>query len=194
MEPAPANSGEHDTVELTAELIADSVMPWDPVISPDGRWVAYVVAPIGAQKDKRRADLWVAAIDASTAPRRFTHGGARVARPRWAADSAAVFFLRDDQLHRIRLDGGEATALTSWGASPLSYASRVRTPVLIVHGEKDSNVPVGQAVNFHRAISQFSAGHELVIYPREGHGFTERDHQIDVMRRSRAWFDRWLPG
>jgi dipeptidyl aminopeptidase/acylaminoacyl peptidase len=76
--------------------------------------------------------------------------------------------------------------------SPLSYASRVRTPVLIVHGEKDTNVPVGQAVNFHRAISQFSTGHELAIYPREGHGFKERDHQLDLLRRSRAWFDRWL--
>ena len=107
MEPAAADSGEHGTIELTAELIADGVMPSDPVISPDGRWVAC-------------------------------------------------------------------------------------TPVLIVHGEKDTNVPVGQAVNFHRAISQFSTGHELVIYPREGHGFKERDHQLDLLRRSRAWFDRWL--
>jgi dipeptidyl aminopeptidase/acylaminoacyl peptidase len=76
--------------------------------------------------------------------------------------------------------------------SPLSYASHVRTPVLIVHGEEDTNVPVGQGVNFHRAISQFSTGHELVIYPREGHGLKERNHQLDLLRRSRAWFDRWL--
>ena len=76
--------------------------------------------------------------------------------------------------------------------SPLSYASHVRTPVLVMHGEEDTNVPVGQGVNFHRAISQFSTGHELVIYPREGHGFKERDHQLDLLRRSRAWFDRWL--
>jgi dipeptidyl aminopeptidase/acylaminoacyl peptidase len=121
MEPAAADSGERATIELTAELIADGSVPSDPVISPDGRWVAYIVAPIGAQKDKRFADLWVAATDASTAPRRFTHGGARVARPRWAADSAAVFFLRDDQLHKIKLDGGEATALTSWGTAIAGY-------------------------------------------------------------------------
>ena len=76
MEAAAADSGEHVTIELTAELIADGAAPSDPVISPDGRWVAYVVAPIGAQKGMRRADLWVAATDASTAPRRFTHGGA----------------------------------------------------------------------------------------------------------------------
>ena len=121
MEPAAADSAGHGTMELTPELIADAAMPSGPVISPDGRWVAYVVASNGAQKDKRRAGLWVAATDASTAPRRFTHGGARVSRPRWSADSAVVFFLRGGQLHTIRLDGGEAMPLTSGGASISGY-------------------------------------------------------------------------
>jgi dipeptidyl aminopeptidase/acylaminoacyl peptidase len=76
--------------------------------------------------------------------------------------------------------------------SPISFASRVRTPVLIVHGEDDTNVPLGQAIYFHRALSRFGATHEFVIYPREGHGFVERNHQLDLLRRTRAWFDRWL--
>src|ERR1700685_4087493 len=33
--------------ELTAELIVDGAVPQQPVISPDGRWVAYAVAPVG---------------------------------------------------------------------------------------------------------------------------------------------------
>ena len=76
--------------------------------------------------------------------------------------------------------------------SPISFASKVRTPVLIVHGEDDTNVAVGQAIYFHRALSWFEAEHELVIYPREGHGFVERNHQLDLLGRTRAWFDRWL--
>jgi len=76
--------------------------------------------------------------------------------------------------------------------SPISFASRIRTPVLIVHGEDDTNVPVSQAIYFHRALSWYGAEHELVIYPREGHGFAERNHQLDLLRRTRAWFDRWL--
>ena len=76
--------------------------------------------------------------------------------------------------------------------SPVSFASKVRTPVLIVHGEDDTNVPLSQAIFFHRALSQFGAEHELVVYPREGHGLTERNHQLDLLRRTRAWFDRWL--
>ena len=77
--------------------------------------------------------------------------------------------------------------------SPISYAANIRTPVLIVHGQDDTNVPVGQAVYFHRALSRFGVEHELIIYPREGHPITERQHQADLLRRIRAWFDRWLP-
>ena len=76
--------------------------------------------------------------------------------------------------------------------SPVSFAGRVRTPVLILHGAEDTNVPLGQAVYFHRALRHFGAEHEFVIYPREGHSIRERNHQLDVLRRTRAWFDRWL--
>jgi dipeptidyl aminopeptidase/acylaminoacyl peptidase len=76
--------------------------------------------------------------------------------------------------------------------SPISYAAKVATPVLILHGEDDTNVPVGQATYFHRALTQFSAEHELVIYPRENHSFTGRAHQADVLERVRSWFTHWL--
>jgi dipeptidyl aminopeptidase/acylaminoacyl peptidase len=76
--------------------------------------------------------------------------------------------------------------------SPISFASKVHTPVLIAHGEDDTNVPLGQAIYFHRALSRYGAEHELVIYPREGHGLAERNHQRDLLLRTRAWFDRWL--
>ncbi|MGF1425598.1 S9 family peptidase [Kitasatospora sp. LaBMicrA B282] len=76
--------------------------------------------------------------------------------------------------------------------SPLSYASGIRTPVLILHGEEDTNVPLGQAIHFHRALRHFGVEHEFVVYPREGHGLQERAHQLDALRRIRTWCDRWL--
>jgi dipeptidyl aminopeptidase/acylaminoacyl peptidase len=76
--------------------------------------------------------------------------------------------------------------------SPISYASRIRTPVLILHGQDDTNVPIGQATYFHRALTRFGVEHDFVVYPREGHGVRERNHQLDLLRRTRTWFDRWL--
>jgi dipeptidyl aminopeptidase/acylaminoacyl peptidase len=76
--------------------------------------------------------------------------------------------------------------------SPVSFASRIRTPVLLLHGAEDTNVPLGQPVYFHRALRHFGVEHEFVVYPREGHLIRERQHQLDVLRRTRAWFDRWL--
>ena len=49
-----------------------------------------------------------------------------------------------------------------------------------------------QAVSFHRALRDIGATAELVVYPREPHGIAERAHQIDLLKRVRAWYDRWL--
>ncbi|CAA9562505.1 MAG: hypothetical protein AVDCRST_MAG88-1615 [uncultured Thermomicrobiales bacterium] len=76
--------------------------------------------------------------------------------------------------------------------SPASFVHRVKTPVLILHGERDERVPVGQARYFARGLRRYGVPHELVVYPREPHGLRERAHQLDALRRTRAWFDRWL--
>jgi dipeptidyl aminopeptidase/acylaminoacyl peptidase len=120
--------------ELTAELVVDGAVPSQPVISPDGCWVAYVVAPVGHEGESYRSALWVAAADGSSPPWKLTAAAAADSDPRWAPDSASVFFLSDRtgsrQLHRIRVGGGEAEVLTDWrgeisGAWPLADARLV---------------------------------------------------------------------
>ena len=76
--------------------------------------------------------------------------------------------------------------------SPITFAHRVKTPVLILHGEKDERVPLSQATGFHRALREHHVPSEFVVYPREPHGISERAHQIDVLKRVRTWYDRWL--
>jgi dipeptidyl aminopeptidase/acylaminoacyl peptidase len=61
-----------------------------------------------------------------------------------------------------------------------------------VHGKNDTNVPIAQAEFFHRALRRFGVEHEYVVYPRENHSIRERNHQLDLLRRTREWFDRWL--
>ncbi|MGA6164514.1 S9 family peptidase [Amycolatopsis magusensis] len=76
--------------------------------------------------------------------------------------------------------------------SPISHAAKVTTPVLIVHGELDTNVPLSQAIAFHRALRYFGVEHEFVVYPREGHRISERAHQLDLLQRMRDWFEPLL--
>ena len=108
-----------DSAELTAELIVDGVVPRTPVISPDGRWVAYAAAPAGRPAERDLAALWLAAADGSTPPRPLTDGSAADDQLAWAPDSAWLWFRPDRggsaQLYRTGPDGREPGALTGWG-------------------------------------------------------------------------------
>lgn len=75
--------------------------------------------------------------------------------------------------------------------SPITYAQRVTTPTLILHGEGDPCVPVAQAYAFYRALSERNVPVACVVYPREGHGVSERDHQRDSIKRQLRWFQQY---
>ena len=71
--------------------------------------------------------------------------------------------------------------------SPVFHAERCKTPTLIMHGEEDLCTPLPQATEFYNALIEAGCEVELVVYPREGHGWTEREHQIDSWHRMRDW-------
>jgi dipeptidyl aminopeptidase/acylaminoacyl peptidase len=76
--------------------------------------------------------------------------------------------------------------------SPVYHAAKCKTPTLILHGEDDLCTPLPQAVEFYNALVEAGCEAELVVYPREGHGWLEREHQIDSMNRFRDWLARHL--
>ena len=74
--------------------------------------------------------------------------------------------------------------------SPVYHAAKCRTPTLILHGEEDLCTPLPQATEFYNALVEAGCEAELVVYPREGHGWTEREHQLDGWNRMREWLAR----
>ena len=74
--------------------------------------------------------------------------------------------------------------------SPVYHAAKCKTPTLILHGEDDLCTPLSQAVEFYNALVEAGCETELVVYPREGHGWTEREHQLDSFDRMRDWLAR----
>jgi dipeptidyl aminopeptidase/acylaminoacyl peptidase len=69
---------------------------------------------------------------------------------------------------------------------------RIRTPLLILHGEVDRRVPLEQSDQVAAAMKAANLPHEYVIYPGEGHGFRKREHRIDSYNRMLGWFQRNL--
>ncbi|MCP4903164.1 MAG: prolyl oligopeptidase family serine peptidase, partial [bacterium] len=76
-------------------------------------------------------------------------------------------------------------------ASPLTWVDRVKTPLLIIHGERDARVPLEQGLRFYDALRHHGSPVEMVVYPGEGHSIRGYDHRIDAMGRLLEWFKRW---
>nr|WP_246461852.1 S9 family peptidase [Mesorhizobium sangaii] len=89
--------------------------------------------------------------------------------------------LSEERFRRVAVDRSAITRL-----------DRPTTPTLIMHGEGDRCTPLGQAQELYAALLERGVESELVVYPREGHGLRERDHQLDAWRRMIGWFDRYL--
>jgi dipeptidyl aminopeptidase/acylaminoacyl peptidase len=74
----------------------------------------------------------------------------------------------------------------------MTYVDRVKTPLMITHGERDLRVPISQGEQYYRALRKRGVEVAFLRFPRAGHGITEPNHQIDLFERQIAWFDSHL--
>ncbi|HUZ02447.1 MAG TPA: S9 family peptidase [Thermomicrobiaceae bacterium] len=177
------------TPRYTPELAAGLRVPSDAHVSPDGRRVAFVVAPVGHEETMPTSAIWMADVSAATPPRPFTAGRAEDKMPRWSPDGARLAFLSDRaergtaQLHLIEAGGGESHSLTSlprgldlisWlpdGASLTGTADR-----RALAGEQDpgTGIRVASQSARPRVIVRvpLEGGEPSVIGPAEGHVWT----------------------
>ncbi len=80
-----------------------------------------------------------------------------------------------------------------WQRSALRYVAQVKTPVLLLHGENDSDVPISEAEQFYIALKDVGVETVFVRYPREGHGLREPKHIVDGLERSIHWYEEHFP-
>src|ERR1051325_7867495 len=90
----------------------------DPQISPDGKFVAYVVGTVDAKEDKSNSHIWMVGIDGST-DRQITFSSESENSPRWSPDGKYLSFAssrpgkaRGNQVWLLDRAGGEAMQLT----------------------------------------------------------------------------------
>ena len=95
----------------------------DPQISPDGKWVVYVVGDVDLGQNKTTASLWLVSTDKGSRPKQLTSSPKSDRHPRWSPDSKSILFessrTKPSQLWIIDITGGEPRQLTtlSTGAS-----------------------------------------------------------------------------
>lgn len=88
----------------------------DPQISPDGRWVVYVVGEVLKTENRIDTDLWLVSTEGGES-RRLTSSPKHDRHPRWSPDSRRIVFESNReggfQLYTLPIDGGEARPLTT---------------------------------------------------------------------------------
>ena len=78
--------------------------------------------------------------------------------------------------------------------SPLTYASEVQTPVLLMHGEEDYRCPIEQAEQFFVALKRQGKTVEFVRFPKSSHGFRKSGHpmlHVEYLDRMLSWLERY---
>jgi dipeptidyl aminopeptidase/acylaminoacyl peptidase len=77
-------------------------------------------------------------------------------------------------------------------SSAINFIKQARTPTLIVVGERDEECPAPQSFEYWHALKTLGIPTTLVVYANQGHHIANHDDQVDILRRSLAWFGKYL--
>ncbi len=77
-------------------------------------------------------------------------------------------------------------------ASPITYIHKATAPLLVLQGDNDPRVPKEEAMQVVELLKRDGKTVDAHYYANEGHGFAKRENQIDAIRRTVDWFDRYL--
>jgi dipeptidyl aminopeptidase/acylaminoacyl peptidase len=77
-------------------------------------------------------------------------------------------------------------------SAPINFIKNVRTPTLVMVGDRDKECPAPQSFEFWHALKTLGVPTQLMIYAGEGHAISKLEHKRDVLKRTAAWFDQYM--
>jgi acylaminoacyl-peptidase len=76
--------------------------------------------------------------------------------------------------------------------SPIYNADEIETPMLLLHGDADTNVPPGESRTMYTALRLLGREVELVEFPGQDHWILDREQRYVWWDTILAWYDKWL--
>ncbi|MDR1332448.1 MAG: prolyl oligopeptidase family serine peptidase [Tannerella sp.] len=76
--------------------------------------------------------------------------------------------------------------------SPLFHADKINTPILLLHGTVDTNVPPGESIQMYTALKILGKTAELIQVEGENHHILDYAKRLKWNESIFAWFERWL--
>jgi dipeptidyl aminopeptidase/acylaminoacyl peptidase len=78
--------------------------------------------------------------------------------------------------------------------SPFMHANKMKTPMLLIHGEADNNsgTHTMQSERYFQALKSFGAPARLVILPMESHGYVAKENVLHLLWEQDQWLDKYV--
>lgn len=92
----------------------------------------------------------------------------------------------------LRPPDADAAVKLAWDSSPNAYVDTWKSPVLLIHGDDDRNVPFSQTVDLVQRLRARHVPFEQLILPDEIHGFLRWKDWIRAYTATEEFFDRTL--
>ena len=77
-------------------------------------------------------------------------------------------------------------------ANVLSQVDKVKTPLLVMHGEDDPQVPPANSALFVKALREHHKTVFYFTYPGELHGFSQPAHRLDAWQKQLAFLQQYI--
>ena len=77
-------------------------------------------------------------------------------------------------------------------SDPIRFVKNVKTPTLILVGDRDGEVPMEQSIEWYHALETMKVPTQMVVYPNEGHVFYKDADARDYTVRMLRWFEQWF--
>ncbi len=81
-----------------------------------------------------------------------------------------------------------------YNMSPFMHADKMKTPLLLIHGEEDNNsgtYPM-QSIRYFNALKGLGANVRLVMLPKESHGYQAKESILHILWEQDSWLDRYV--